>query len=511
MTKQLKKFWQLHESMRKKIKSSSIYNFFIFLFLAAGALLRVYRLNILLGFWYDQGRDALVIWDLIHNGKYFLIGPTTGLAGVFRGPWYYYLIAPFYWLGRGNPVFPAVFLALSTVLGIYIIYKIAKKYFGDTVAFLFTFISSLSFYFLQSSRWLSNPTPMFLISALYLLGIVKVIEKKNRGWYLVALMSGFSMQFGSAAEVFYLPAAALFAILNRKYFPNIKTIFISAVLVFIPFVPQILFDARHGWIITKAISTNFIGGSADRVLPFGQFLMQRLNLYYDVFGSKIFVGKTIYTVPFLLAGIIRLVANWKKSFKNATLNALIILVFTPFVGLIFYKGNYGNLYDYYFTGYYFPIVLLFSYLVGSISHKLIRNLIIGVFILLFLWVNIPLGINYVRGGAEATTDVFLGNEVQAIDYIYKDAAGRQFNVDEYVPPVIPYAYRYLFLWLGETKYKSFPDTTNIPLLYTLEEVDPDHPDRITAWYTRQALIGKIDTQVRFGGIFVERRTRINVK
>ena len=57
----------------------------------------------LTGFYYDQGRDALVIWDLIKNGKMFLIGPTTGVEGIFLGPGFYYLLAPWYWLGGEIP------------------------------------------------------------------------------------------------------------------------------------------------------------------------------------------------------------------------------------------------------------------------------------------------------------------------------------------------------------------------------------------------------------------------
>ncbi|MBI4157851.1 hypothetical protein HY502_03320, partial [Candidatus Woesebacteria bacterium] len=92
-----------------KLKPGKILNpwsFLIGLLLISAFLLRVYRVGEILGFYFDQGRDALIIWDLWHSGKLFLIGPTTGIAGIFRGPFYYYLIAPFYLLGGGDPVYP---------------------------------------------------------------------------------------------------------------------------------------------------------------------------------------------------------------------------------------------------------------------------------------------------------------------------------------------------------------------------------------------------------------------
>src|SRR4030043_814216 len=95
----------------------------LLILIIAGALfVRVYRINDLLGFYYDQGRDALVIWRLWHEGKFFLIGPITGLAGIFLGPFYYYLLAPLYLIGGGNPVYPAVFLAFLSTLAIFVIY-----------------------------------------------------------------------------------------------------------------------------------------------------------------------------------------------------------------------------------------------------------------------------------------------------------------------------------------------------------------------------------------------------
>ena len=78
--------------------------------LALAFFIRVYRVEDLLRFYYDQGRDALVIWKLWHEGRPFLIGPVTGLQGIFLGPFYYYLIAPFYLIGGGNQVYTAVFI-----------------------------------------------------------------------------------------------------------------------------------------------------------------------------------------------------------------------------------------------------------------------------------------------------------------------------------------------------------------------------------------------------------------
>ena len=102
-------------------------------------------------------------------------------------------------------------------------------------------------------------------------------------------------------------------------------------------------------------------------------------------------------------------------------------------------------------------------------------------------------------------------QLEAIDWIYGNAGERDFNVDAYVPPVIPHAYDYLFVWLGETKYGKEPLVENAGLLYTLYEADIDHPERLEAWLERQKGIGTVISEEKFGMIGVQERERIEEK
>ena len=56
----------------KRNKIFTLFNFVLFTLLLLAFLVRVYRIDSLLGFYFDQGRDANVIWDLWHQGKFFL-------------------------------------------------------------------------------------------------------------------------------------------------------------------------------------------------------------------------------------------------------------------------------------------------------------------------------------------------------------------------------------------------------------------------------------------------------
>lgn len=112
----------MNRDLAKKISIS-----LILLTLLLAFFLRIYRVWDLLDFHYDQGRGAMVIWNLWHNGKFFLIGPVTGLPGIFLGPFYYYLIAIPYLIGGGNPVYPSIFLSSLVTLGLFFLYKAGEK------------------------------------------------------------------------------------------------------------------------------------------------------------------------------------------------------------------------------------------------------------------------------------------------------------------------------------------------------------------------------------------------
>src|SRR3989338_3275443 len=67
---------------------------------------------------YDQGRDLLLVSNIVYNHNLTLIGPTTGLQGIFYGPYWYYFLAPLIFLSGGDPQKVAVFFSFIGVLTI---------------------------------------------------------------------------------------------------------------------------------------------------------------------------------------------------------------------------------------------------------------------------------------------------------------------------------------------------------------------------------------------------------
>lgn len=135
------------------------------LIFAFGLYFRIYRLNDLLGFYYDSARDALVVYEIIRNGKFTLIGPTTGIEGIFLGPFYYYLLAPGYLLGNGNPATAATLIATLNALAIFPIFFTGKKLFNPLAGLIAALIFGFSWDGITFARWLANPSLSLFLQA----------------------------------------------------------------------------------------------------------------------------------------------------------------------------------------------------------------------------------------------------------------------------------------------------------------------------------------------------------
>ena len=136
----------ISKSVLQEIKYHLPFYLLLTAILSLALFIRVYRAEDLLGFYYDQGRDALVIWRFWYNRDFFLIGPVTGLMGIYLGPFYYLLIAPLYLIGGGSPVYPAVFLSFLSVIALFILYLLGQEMHSKAGGLIAATIGGFSFY-----------------------------------------------------------------------------------------------------------------------------------------------------------------------------------------------------------------------------------------------------------------------------------------------------------------------------------------------------------------------------
>ena len=180
--------------------------FLLLIALLLGAYFRFKNIGYDLVFNYDSARDMLVIRDIVINHKFTLLGPTTGIEGIFLGPFYYYLMVIPFVLSGGSPLSGAVMTAIFGVITIFLGYYFVKEVFksqklGIASAFLFAFSPLLISY----SRFPMNTNQFPMCILLFYLFLFKVGQGKTRFLPFVSLLLGLSFSFEAATAIFLFP------------------------------------------------------------------------------------------------------------------------------------------------------------------------------------------------------------------------------------------------------------------------------------------------------------------
>lgn len=473
-------------------------------------LLRLWRIDQLLSFYYDQGRDALVISNIL-KGNLVLIGPTTGIEGLFLGPFYYYLLLPGYFLGAGNPVIASYWQTFLILLGYIVIAYFVKSNFSKITTLLTISLMTFSFFQIQDDRWLSNPTPTLLISPLVVLFLTLSFKRSLPFLPLATFCLGLMLQLEASSSFFLLILTTGFILTHLRDF-KLKPTIISIGSFVATLIPQILFDLRHNFLLTHDFLQFIHGrGNGDThstfQIPTLDFLKDRLSFFADTFVGRLDLNHNkLFPFLFILLLLSFIFVSW-KYWSRPAMKVMTIWFFGLLLCFVFYQGNFGRVYSYYLL----PLMPIFFIFLGLILEflwrRLVTKFVLAVIILLFLYNQLPLTLNYLSSGVDGLTTIALGNQTQAVKFVLADVSGGSFNVDVYVPPVIPYTYTYLFEYYGK-KFHNTPLDQRVPTLYTIHEVDTENPKRESDWLKRQDGIGKVEKSTRFGGVGVEKRQRI---
>ncbi len=468
-------------------------------------------------FVYDQGRDALEVARIL-SGNLTLIGPTTGLFGVFLGPLHYYMLTPLYVLGGGNPIVPAYAFVLFSALTIIPIFFFARKISGITAGILASLFYAFSFVQWQYSRWLSNPTNLPLASILMFLCILKALETKRKRWFmLVGLLLGICMQLESANAVFLIPTVitvflieyALSGKLNRlvSRLWSDRKLFLLAMAGFgITLVPQALFELLHGFPLTRSLIKAFQTTHRVGVL---ENLSRRAQLLFDLYSRGWFWRAPWRHLALAIVGSGSLVVAWASRIRLLKLQVFRILLVWFVIPLIFhltYTGNYGNFWDYYLIGQYVPLYILISViLVAGLAHRriLIKFLSLGLLLLASFGVVIPNTSEWLRLPVPYTERISLSLQLDAIKWVESEAGKGAFGMWAYTPSAQDDTYKYLFSYMARYNGVSpveHPESTKF--MFLIVEDDPGNPKRREQWIKDMSAIGRVTKQEKFGAITV---------
>ena len=497
-----------------KIKKIFLHHWPIILIWMLGFFLRCYRQGQLLGFYYDQGRDAKMALDILTARNFPAIGPATGIEGLHLGPFWYYLITPGYFFGQGNPAVAACFISFLESLTIPLIFFIVKKHHRQS-AYLAGILWAFSHYLIRSSRWFSNPSPLPFFVLLIIFCLIKIIEDKNRKyWPLLLFFLGLSLQLEAASAIFFIPVIIVLVIINRRrVFPIKFKIYLNSLLAFtVLLLPQLAFEIKNKFPLFHSLSSYFSDQKANDVArtwawPDLDFLKVRLPEYFRILFSKLDTNLTSYTYVYLFIFIFSALFLFLRHRRSKLVQIILTWLFLPLFTLLFFTGKFGVLYDYYLTGFFPAFIIIFS-----LSLSLFKNKNLSFFIFLFIIVLFYQGNyvhlkNYLIAGVDGPEHITLGNQKQAVEYICQQTQDKKYNLDIYVPPIIPYSYNYLFDWYHRRHLCFLPTDQTSNLVYTLHEVDLPHPERPQLWLQSKVTTETIIKELKFGGITVQQRQK----
>lgn len=380
-------------SLRNLLPKSILLSVFVVGIIILAGFLRLYRIADYMTFLGDEGRDALIVYNILH-GKLTLLGPTASVGGFFLGPIYYYFMAPFLWLFRYDPVGPAIMVALIGIITVFLVYKVGASVFGEKAGIIASFLYALSPVVIAYSRssWNPNLMPFFSLITLYLL--YKSIEKKKYVlFFIVGVLLGISLQLHYI--IVFLGATVFFYTFCMDYMQNQKDFFQllfqfikQMIVIFCGFLlgwsPFLLFEIRHGFQNITSIY-NFIFHSGDTGGN-SNLILTSWNVLYRLFGRLV----TAYpppeqvsiqahthmavwyyaTVGLLLASIAIFLYQYivvkKDMGKSLQYN---LLLFWGVIGIFLFGFYKKPIYDYYFE-FMFPLpFLLVGNLLGLLFEK----------------------------------------------------------------------------------------------------------------------------------------------
>lgn len=457
-----------------KLKDQKLFFFLLITVLALATFLRFYKLSGYMTFLGDEGRDAIVIKNMLIDHHFPLIGPPTSVGNIYLGPLYYYMMAipmAIFWL---NPVAAAGLNAFLGVLTTVFIYYLGKTWFnrqaGLIAAYLYA-ISPVTIIYSRSS-WNPNPAPFFALTAVF-----SLYRLHKTGNFLWLILTGLSV--GAALQMHYLaailiPTAAIIVIWEVIFRIRRKLILkkplsgiLSGVFSFMLIMsPLFWFDLKHNFLNYRAITELLSGGSVVKADIFANILRVPSLYSYNLIGR--FIGGenfylTLVVSLLVLAALLYRFLYWPK----------LILSFWLVIGLFGLTFYQQNIYDHY-LGFMNPVPFLaLGSVVFSLSSLSNKKWMINAGLVVLL-VSLTV-VNLARSPLLNPPNNQLKRTQDVAKFIINEASGRELNFALIAKSNYDSAYQFYLDRYGH-KPKQVPFDITDQLFVVCEDsvCDPTH-------------------------------------
>ncbi len=388
--------------------------------------LRFYLIEQRTIFNWDQARDAQTVSQIL-SGKPTLIGPRVlGPDKFFLGPYFYYLLAPFYLVTQGSAIAIVWFLACYNIVFVILFWLIIKKLFSAKIAFWALFLWAVNPSLVSNDIISWNPVliPLVVVTVWYWCWLG--LKKNNKfAWPLLGLTLGLGVNF-HFQMIFLIPFVVLFFSFNKRVF-NLKKAFLSIVGFLISFLPLFLFDLRHNFLNSRLFVKFLTAREASKDIT--AWLPALANFINGLIGSNL--SSILALIFFVSLALIFFFKSKKENAKSLTRSFFLAtfgLFLITLVGFAFYGARPS---EYYFN-FLAPFIIIF--LANIFSQKRVGQIIL-VIIALF-WFSLSL--NKLK-----PLPFSLANKRAAVDYLIQNFNQKKVNIAFSVPASEDTSYIYL--------------------------------------------------------------------
>ncbi|MBL7159626.1 hypothetical protein ISS85_04065 [Candidatus Microgenomates bacterium] len=451
--------------VQKKLFYSLAFSLF-FLFPLFLSLKNIIQGNI--PFWFDNARDFLLALGNLE--KPTLIGPPTGIPGVFYGPYWIWLLSISLIFSK-DPRFATILVSIIPYFTLfpYLLWKLSKllknnSYLLIWPLFIFNYESYVTF------LWNPHPAPLIFLMLIYLT-ITVFSQKKNKAlkMMLVGLTAGFLTNFHMSFGIGTTGTIFLYFIINAfislKGVVNVKRAFLKACFdlgalmlgVFVAFLPFFIFEIRHGFNQIKAIGHTIIMSTLYNSAVVGQIGLKKPEIIYQFFKplNQVFKMPKHFSYFIVLTIIVFVYYQLKKqniSFIKIEKKLLCLLFLFTFGIFCLFLSSKNPVWTYHFIGFEMIVLILIALIASKFKY-----LKFG----LLCWSIILVLSNFVKIIESPITNPLtlssLSTKKHITEKIYQDANQDSFAVFTYSSAIYTYDYDYLFTWLGEDKYSCQPE------------------------------------------------------
>lgn len=406
-----------------------------------GAFLRFYNMAEVVQFEFDDQYNAYLVYNLVKNGDFSLVGQETSFGGMFLGPWHYLFLTPFYLLTNLHPIGGYIGEAVIGLLTIFSYYLVGKKIFSEKVGLLAAFLRAILVNLILQDWNIGPAYPAELVAIWFIYFLVRLYQGSMKSLLALSFLTG--MMFTIHLVILPLVIVLLITLIFKSIRPPLSIWFKSLVVFILPVLPILLFEIRHKFIhIQGFLKTLASGGreSSNLGQRLSDQLFYNLNYFYRLFDDRFlpsFLGLVIF---FLIAFFL-----WKRlgEFKHSYHRFIFWTIFL--IVTLYYLIYPRHVSQYYFMALRPLTILYVSALILSV-WTVKRGKIIGLAFITFVVLS---NLGRLIGLHTDTHKKSLAYKEAVVKSIIENQRGKgEFSVSYFMKKGWEFGYQYLFTYYG---------------------------------------------------------------